>query len=258
VCGRYTVKTKDKKLAAKFKANLSESFNAHFNIGPTFRVPVILIDPEKKERVLKLEYWGLVPYWAKNPKIAYQTTNARADTVAEKPSYKRAFKKMRCLVIMDGFFEWERSTNPKQPYYISMKDEQPFACAGLYESWKVRWEEDKRDIEKAEKTGKTPKPVAWPINLGGKKYNIGEVLESCSIITTEPNPLIAKIHDRMPVILDPKNYDAWLDPQLQDEGILKSLLKPFSDTKMQCWPVSTIVNKVGADDTDNCIKKIKL
>ena len=159
---------------------------------------------------------------------------------------------------MDGFFEWERSITPKQPYYISMKDEQPFACAGLYETWKVRWEEDKRDIEKAEKTGKKPKVVTWPINLGGKNYNEGEVLESCSIITTEPNPLMAKIHDRMPVIIDPKDYDAWLDPKIHDEVVLKNYLKPFPDAKMQCWPVSQVVNKVGVDDTENCIKEVKV
>lgn len=205
-----------------------------------------------------MDFWGLVPYWAKNPKIAYQTTNARADTVAEKPSYKRAFKKMRCLVIMDGFFEWDRSVNPKQPYFISMRDEQPFACAGLYESWKVRWDEDKRDKEEVEKTGKEPKIVKWPINLGGKKYNKGDVLESCTIITTRPNVLIAKIHDRMPVILDPKNYDAWLDPQFQDEDKLKSFLVPCPATKLKYWAVSRAVNKVGDDDTENCIKEVKV
>lgn len=216
------------------------------------------MDTEKNERVLKRDYWGLVPYWAKNPKIAYQTTNARADTVAEKPSFKRAFKKTRCLIIMDGFFEWERTVTPKQPYYISMKDDQPFACAGLYETWKVRWEEDKRDIEKAEKTGKKPKPVTWPITLGGKIYNEGEDLESCSIITTEPNPLMAKIHDRMPVIIDPKNYDAWLDPKMHDEVVLKTFLKSFPTENMQSWPVSRTVNKVGDDDSPNCIKKVSL
>ena len=258
MCGRYTVKTKDKKLAAKFQANLFESFNSHFNIAPTFRVPVVLIDPEKKERILKRDYWGLIPYWAKNPKIAYHTSNARADTVGEKPSFKRAFKKMRCLVIMDSFFEWDRSVKPSQPYCFGMKDEQPFACAGLYESWKVKWEDDPRDFEKAEKTGKSPKSVSWPLNLGGKKYNQGDVLESCTIITTEANPLMEKIHDRMPVILDPRNYDAWLDPQLQDEGILKTLLKPFPAAKMQSWSVDRIVNKVGDDDTARCIKEIKI
>ena len=257
MCGRFAVKTPSPKLAKQFHADLFESFNEHYNIAPTARIPVVLVDPEKKERVIKRDYWGLVPYWAKNTKIAYHTMNARADSVAEKPSFKRAFKKMRCLIIMDGFYEWDRSVKPSQPYYFSMKDGEPFACAGLYESWKVRWMEDERDLEKAEKAGKLLKPVTFPLNLGGKKYKEGDTLESCTIITTEANPLMEKIHDRMPVILDPKNYDAWLDPEFQAPGILKALLKPFPAAKMQSWPVDRAVNKVGDDDTANCIKKIR-
>jgi len=170
---------------------------------------------------------------------------------------------MRCLVIMDGFYEWERSTKPSQPYYFSMKDGQPFACAGLYESWKVRWIEDvpkKAAIPpkagKPKREPKPPKPIVWPINLGGKKYNQGDELESCTIITTEANSLMEKIHDRMPVILDPKNYEAWLDPGIHDPGILKSLLKPFTASKMQCWAVDRVVNVV-KNDMPDCIKPIK-
>jgi putative SOS response-associated peptidase YedK len=99
--------------------------------------------------------------------------------------------------------------------------------------------------------------VTWPLNLGGREYNEGDVLESCTIITTEANSLMAKIHDRMPVILDPENYDAWLDPKIQDTTILQALLKPFPSEKMQSWPVARIVNKVGDDDTENCIKEVK-
>jgi putative SOS response-associated peptidase YedK len=133
----------------------------------------------------------------------------------------------------------------------------PFAMAGLYESWKVRWVEDEREEAKAGKKPKPPKPISWPLNLGGKEYNQGDVLESCTIITTEANSHMAKIHDRMPVILDPKNYDAWLDPQIQDMTNLKSLMKPFPSEKMQSWPVDRIINRVGEDDTENCIKEVK-
>jgi putative SOS response-associated peptidase YedK len=102
----------------------------------------------------------------------------------------------------------------------------------------VKWEEDPRDLEKLEKKGKAPKPVTWPVDLGGVKYKEGDVLESCTIITTDANPLMAKIHDRMPVILDPKNYDAWLDPDLNDAGILKALMKPFPAAKFAYWWVT--------------------
>ncbi len=257
MCGRVTVKTKSKEAAKKFQATPFEDYDSRFNIAPTAHIPLIKIEPNKKERILKSAYWGLIPYWAQNPKIAYHTSNARADTVAEKPSFKRAFKKMRCLIIIDGFFEWDRSVKPSQPYYFSMKDSEPFACAGLWEEWKAKWSEDKRDIEKAEKAGKPIKLPTWPINIGGTKFKEGDVVESCTLITTDANELMAKVHDRMPVILDRRNYDAWLDPQLQDAGILKSLLKPFSPNKMQCWPVDRIVNKVGDDDSEKCIKKIK-
>lgn len=283
MCGRFALKTPSSTIASLFDASLLESFNPHYNIAPTARIPVIQLDPVKKERIIKRDYWGLIPYWAKNTKIAYHTSNARADSVAEKPSFRRAFQKMRCLIIMDGFYEWDRSTKPSQPYYFSMKGGTPFACAGLYESWKVQWQDEipnqkglqpdrfrhkastaggqsasdaPRDHEKLKKTAKEPKKITWPLNLGGIEYNQGDVLESCTIITTEANTLMAKIHDRMPVILDSKKYDAWLDSTTSQES-LKALLKPFPATKMQSWPVDRVVNKVGDDDTENCIKKIK-
>ena len=255
MCGRFALKTKAPKISKLFQASLFEEFKSHYNIAPTAGVPIVRFDPEKKERIIRNDYWGLVPYWAKNPKIAYHTTNARAETLGEKASFKRAFKKMRCLVVMDGFFEWDRSVKPSQPYYFSMKTGEPFACAGLYESWKVRWMDDDREPKAA---AKPSKPVTWPVSLGGKKYNEGDVLESCTIITTVANLLMEKVHDRMPVILDPKDYDLWLDPDIQDTGILQGLLKPYTTTKMQSWPVARLVNKVGDDDSSDCIKEVKL
>ena len=266
MCGRYALKTPTNIISQIFGAELLErvEINPHYNIAPTFQIPIVRYDSDKKERIIKRDYWGIVPYWAKNPKIAAYTSNARADGVAEKPSFKRAFEKMRCLVIMDGFYEWERSTKPSQPYYFSMKDQQPFACAGLYETWKVRWIEDEskktttpQKAVKPKKEPKPPKPIVWPINLGGKKYNQGDELESCTIITTEANSLMEKVHDRMPVILDPKDYDSWLNPAINDPGTLKALLKPFPASMMQCWPVSRNVNNVAKDDSENCIKKIE-
>jgi putative SOS response-associated peptidase YedK len=257
MCGRFTLKSKAKKVAEQFKAKVTEEFKPHYNIAPSARIPIVRVDPDNRERVLKRYYWGLVPYWARNPKIAAHTSNARADTVAEKASFKNAFKSRRLLVIMDGFYEWDRSVKPSQPYYFSMKDGEPFACAGLWEEWKVRWFEEADEEAPKEKKEYIELMKKYPLHLGGQEYKKGEVLESCTILTTDANPLMAKIHDRMPVILDSKNYDAWLDPQVEG-SVLKGLLKPFPAEKMQCWPVSRLVNKVGENDSEKCVEKLKV
>lgn len=260
MCGRFALKTDPKKLAKQFQASLEEKYEPHYNIAPATRIPIIRFDQEIKGRVLKQDYWGLVPYWSKNPNIAAHTSNARAESVAEKPSYKRAFKNRRCLIPADGFYEWDRSTKPSQPYFFQLKNSRPFAFAGLWETWKVRWVNEytlSKDTRSQGKVSKLSRPVSFPIQLGGKTYNEGDVLESCSIITTEANSLMSKVHDRMPVILDPQNYDAWLDPIIEDTGILSSLLKPFPADQMLCWPVERAVNAV-TNDSPECIREIKV
>ena len=177
-------------------------------------VPIITMNSPKKVEMMK---WGLIPHWAKDPKIGYKMINARAETVAEKPSFRNAFKKHRCLVPASGFYEWKRTDGKKQPYFIHEKKEPIFAMAGLFEIW---------------------------------NNPVGEEIRTFTIITTEANSLMAKIHDRMPVILDEKNEDTWLQGEMED---IKKLLKPISSSGMESYKVSTAINS-GKIDIKDLIK----
>ncbi len=139
--------------------------------------------------------------------------NARAETVSEKPSFRTAFKKRRCLIVADGFYEWQKTDNGKRPYHVKMRDDSPFAFAGLWETWKN-----------------------------------GEEIRSCAIITTEANDLMGEIHHRMPVILPPENYGAWLDPDFDEKEALTALLKPYPSDEMEAYAVSRRVNKPANND----------
>ncbi len=163
---------------------------------------------ENGKRKLEMLRWGLIPSWADDPEIGNRMINARAETVAEKPSYRRAFKRSRCLILADGFYEWQRTDSGKQPFHIRMQDGSPFAFAGLWESW------DK-----------------------------GDGLRSCTIITTEANDLVGEVHNRMPVILHAEDYEMWLDPDFDEREPLTSLLKPYPAETMEAYPVSRRVNK---------------
>jgi len=155
--------------------------------------------------------WGLIPFWAKDPSIGNKMINSRSETIVEKPSFRTAFKKHRLLIPADGFYEWQKKKEGgKQPYFVHMKDEKPFAFAGLWEKWN------------------SPE---------------GQVIESCSIITTDANSLLKPIHGRMPVIIEPKNFDLWLNPEIQEPDQVKPLLKAYDSKKMTAYPVSTYVNK---------------
>lgn len=214
-------------LAKQFKAvQRFPSVEPRYNIAPTAMVGVIRIPHQEKERVLESLKWGLIPSWAKDPAIGNSLANARGETVAEKPSFRSAFKKQRCVVPADSYFEWVQTTKPKQPYCFATKDEKPFGIAGLWEYWK-------------------PKD-------GG-----GDPVQSFTLITTNPNSLGKLVHDRMPVILDPGDYEAWLDPDNQDVDQLKKLLKPCPATKMISFPVSTFVNST-RNQGPQCIEKISL
>lgn len=154
--------------------------------------------------------WGLIPFWSKDPDIGNRMINSRSETVAEKPSFRKAFKSQRCLIPADGFYEWQKvDDGPKQPYYIHMKDKKPFALAGIWDKWK------------------NPE---------------GGTIESCSILTTEPNAVLKPIHKRMPVIVNPKKYDFWLNPTIEDIDDLKELLKPYDTKVMEAYPISRYVN----------------
>jgi len=217
MCGRYTIRSSGKLLADFFGLAQEPVLAARYNVAPSQPVPIVRViraNPETKERELVPVRWGLVPSWADDPAIGNRLINARAETVASKPSFRSAFKNRRCLVPADGFYEWKREGNQKQPVYIRRKDGQPFAFAGLWEQWERE----------------------------------GEVIESCVIITTEANELMAEYHDRMPVIVDPKDYDLWLDPEVQDLAKLEPLLRPCPSDEMEVYPVSRLVNDPKHED----------
>ena len=207
MCGRYTLRTPVDSLVKRFEIEeYPSSITPSYNIAPTQEVAAVVEEDEKRK--LEMFHWGLIPSWAKDPAIGNKMINARAETVSEKPSFRKAFKVRRCLIVADGFYEWQKSDNGKQPYYIRMQDDSPFAFAGLWESW-----------------------------------NNGEEIRSCTIITTNANDLMDEIHHRMPVILPPEDYGIWLDPDFDEKEPLTTLLKPYPAEAMEAYPVSRRVNK---------------
>ena len=183
---------------------------ARYNVAPSNFVPAIRHNKEH-ERKLGMLHWGLVPHWAKDRKIGYRMINARSETVRQKPSFRNAFKRRRCLVPVSGFYEWKKTGDHKTPYFISMKDAEAFAFAGLWERW--------REHEEA------------------------EPLDSVTICTTEANKFMADIHQRMPVILKPGDYDDWLNRDNTGDDVTYGLLRPWPRSNLQAWPVSTTVNR---------------
>jgi putative SOS response-associated peptidase YedK len=194
-----------------------------YNVAPT--QPVITIRQDAREPIRRLSTmrWRLIPSWAKDPSIAYRTINARSETVAITASSREPFKSQRCLIPADGFYESKREGKTKQPYCFEVNDGELFAFAGLWDRWM------------------NPQ---------------GELIESCTILTTTPNSLLADIHDRMPVILSRDGYGLWLDPAFQDTRSVSQMLKPFNAALMRRYPVSTRVNHVLNDDAD-CAKPVK-
>ena len=161
--------------------------------------------------------WGLIPYWAKDPSIGARTINARAETVAARPAFRESLERRRCLIPADGFYEWKRSRRAKQPFCFQVGDGEMFAFAGLWDRWR------------------SPD---------------GTLIESCTILTTTPNRLLGDIHDRMPVILSPDDYDLWLDPGMTNTASAVDLLKPYDAALMTAYPVSARVNAVANDDAE--------
>ncbi len=204
MCGRYAITTKDSVIAEHFRARQgSFAFGPSYNIAPTQQVPVVL--EQGGERVLLSAQWGLLPAWVKDPK-AFRASmfNARAESLAEKASFKGPLRRKRAIIPASGFYEWQREGSRKTPHYIELADHTPMGFAGLYDVWN------------------------------------DEVL-SCTVITTTPNTLMAKIHDRMPVILAPEDYDRWLEPTLTEVEAVEDLLRPFGG-EMTEHVVSAAVN----------------
>jgi putative SOS response-associated peptidase YedK len=191
-----------------------------FNIAPSQGVAAVRVASGGSRELCSLK-WGLVPSWADDVAIGNRMINARAETVATKPAYRKAFGSRRCLIVADGFYEWQKTGRQKQPFYIRLKDERPFGFAGVWEKWS----------------------------------KAGEPLESCSIITTDANELVAPIHNRMPVIVPPEAYDLWLSPDTQEVELLQSLLRPYPADGMVAFPVSTLVNSPTRNSAD-CIQPL--
>lgn len=213
MCGRFTLRTPTNVIVQQFRVQTDLQLPLRFNIAPTQTVATVRAAEGGRE--LWLPRWGLIPSWAKDRKIASSLINARAETIATKPAFRAAFKRRRCLVVTDGFYEWQKSGKQKLPFHIRLADDQPFAFAGLWETW----------------TDEQGKP-----------------LDTCTIITTTANELTRPLHDRMPVILDDTDYDLWLDPAVQDASRLEPLLHPYPSNRMVSVPVSTRVNSVRNDD----------
>ena len=188
-----------------------------YNAAPTQRLPVFRIHAERGPELVRLR-WGLIPSWAKDAAIGARMINARGETVAEKPAFRAAFRRRRCLVPMKGFYEWKKTASGKLPHFIYLKNADIFAAAGLYEYWPGR--------------------------------DGAEPVESYTIITTEANDMMAKLHDRMPVILAEKDHAVWLDPKHEGKATLQALLKPFPPGEMLAYPVSTRVNNPKNDDPE--------
>jgi putative SOS response-associated peptidase YedK len=220
MCGRFTLTDPDQDLTVQFNLPEIPDMQPRYNIAPTQPVAAVRVAPESAVRELALLRWGLVPFWAKDPKIGARMINARSETVAEKPAFRAAFRRRRCLVVADGFYEWQKLNGGKQPFYIRLHDGQPFAFAGLWELW--RGPED-------------------------------AVIESCTLLTTQPNELLRPLHNRMPVILHPGHYDLWLDPELERPELLQPLLRAFPPEEMEAYPISRFVNSP-SNEGPQCIE----
>jgi putative SOS response-associated peptidase YedK len=222
MCGRYALFHSDSEIAKQFEIEIVTDLKPRYNIAPTQQVATISLELETHQRQLKLRKWGLIPSWSKDATISARLINARAETVAEKPSFRRAFRQRRCLIITDGFYEWQKNAQTKQPFFINLKNEQTFAFAGLWESW---------------------------------KNNENQIVESCTIITTTANEILTPIHERMPVILASENYDLWLDVNENNPDKLSEILRPAPDGEIKVEAVSTKVNNAKYDRPD-CLEKV--
>ena len=227
MCGRYSITSPPEAIQRLFQVPELPNLPARYNVAPTQDVPVVRVGgdqegPDGGRHLVQLR-WGLVPFWADDPMIGAKMINARAESAADKPAFRAAFRRRRCLVVADGFYEWKAPPQDgsaakgqrKQPYRIEFRDRRPFGFAGLWERWT-----DPQDQS---------------------------VLETCTILTTEANDDLKEIHPRMPVMLSPDAFGSWLDPEADIETA-KSLLAPYPNAELTAYPISTRVNAVKNDD----------
>lgn len=225
MCGRYTISVEEEALLTRFKVwEYQGQHSPRYNVAPTQNNPVVLVNRENK-RIMTPMRWGLIPSWAKEEAIGNKMINARKETVTQKPSFKTAFMKRRCLVPADGYYEWQKPGTPgrRTPFRIVLKSREVFAFAGLWDIWKNKE---------------------------------GEIIPSYTIITTEADDLISKIHPRMPIMLKPENEDRWIDPTPKDSATLLKLLDPYAADLTEMYEVAPIVGKANIDFED-LIKPIR-
>jgi putative SOS response-associated peptidase YedK len=221
MCGRFALPTFEG-LASHFRLKSAPALVPRYNITPGTDIAVVRLISGTHDRELVLLRWGLVPCWAKDKKIGSKLVNARAESLADKPAFRDAFRQRRCLIPALGFYEWLTKAKTRQPYFVRHKESGFLAFAGLWDRWR------------------------------GEN---NETIESCAIITTVANLMVGRIHDRMPAIIEPAHYDRWLDPK-SDRASLPALLKPFPDSKMVVYPVGMGVNNPKNDSPD-CLAGIK-
>lgn len=214
MCGRFTLTVSADKIRDFFPLFDIPDTTPRYNIAPTQPVLAVRkIEGLDRPQGAMLR-WGLIPFWADDKKIGSRLINARAESVATTPAFRAAFRSRRCLVLADGFYEWQQLGSGKQPYHLRFQDRRPFAFAGLWDKW------DRQ----------------------------GEQIESCTIITTDADDVVRPLHDRMPVIIPPDSFERWLDPRRSDAADLDVFLKPLTGQEMGAFPVSTMVNNVRNDD----------
>jgi putative SOS response-associated peptidase YedK len=212
MCGRFSLTASADAIAEAFHLDAIPNWQPRYNIAPKQQIPAIV--GNREFRTLR---WGLIPSWSKDASIGNRLINARAETLAEKPSFRDAFRQRRCLIVTDGFYEWKKTEKgKKQPFYFQLETGEPFAFAGLWERWKT--------------------------------------FETCTIITTEANSLMADVHDRMPVMLGEEGCDRWLDPKSTSQE-LQSILRPYPDAAMAFYPIGLSVNSP-SNDTPDCIQPL--
>jgi putative SOS response-associated peptidase YedK len=222
MCGRFSLTQSAATIAQTFQIGEVPPLTPSYNIAPTQLIATINRADQATPQQFQWMRWGLIPSWAKDAKIGNRLINARVETVAKKSSFHNSFKHRRCLILADGFYEWQKLENRKQPYYFQLQDSEPFAFAGLWSKWQTKER---------------------------------EIIISCTIITTAANELVQSVHDRMPIILSPEVYDRWLDPELTNSESILDLLKPYASEKMQAIPVSSLVNNP-ANDRPECIQAL--
>jgi putative SOS response-associated peptidase YedK len=219
MCGRFSLTLSAEQIAARFGASVPEGYRPRYNIAPTQEIIALVADAQGRH--LETLRWGLIPHWAKDPKIGNKLINARAETLFTKPSFRDAVRSRRCLIVADGFYEWRQTPQGKRvPVYVRLKSKEPFGFAGLWDVW------------------------------GSPE---GQTLKTCTIVTTEPNDLIRPIHDRMPVIVPRELEELWLDPSSRAPGELARVLRPYRAEELELFEVSSIVNSP-ANDVPECVK----